>query len=377
MKKRLILCLAFTLLIYLSHAQNRDFVLKGQIEGIQKEILYLYKDTGENRELMDSVITQNGAFQFFGKIAQSIAVELQLSKFRRTRFFISPGEMNLLLPLNQLKYGFVTGILHGSKAQDRFEDYQSKLHQNQLHLHKISKELELPEVKGDSIQTANFLSQYKKLDSFKQTYFYKYASSPVIPYLIYQDFFKSKCSITDIKDYLTTLNIANPKGLYVRNLNKRVRMIEQLRVGAQFPNINARTLNDDVFSLQEEKGNTILLYFWRAWTEENNQKYLEELKKLTIAFPKLRIVSIIRNSSFNRIPIPETDLNERWKPKPMHLLNITEIESLDKSLEIVRYLDRRFHVFIIDPEGKIEYHQDHFDPKLLQSELSKQLSNKR
>jgi len=377
MKKSLILTLAFLLLILNSYAQDKDFILNGKIDNIQNETLYLFKDTGESREFINSIICHNDAFQFSGKISQSIAAELRLSDLREIRFFISPGQMHLAIPVTKFKYGFITDKLKGSEAQDRYDDFQSKLHQNKVRKQKITDALRLPEVKNDSIQTANFLSQYRKLNRFKQAYFYKYASSPVIPYLIYQDFFQSKCNIADIKEYLTILNLANPKGLYVQNLNKRVHITEQFLSNGKFPKFKATTLEGDVFSLENTTGKNVLLYFWRAWTPENNQKYYKELEKLSLTNPNLKIISIIRNSSFNKTHITGTNNIDRWKPTPLNSQNIVEIESLDNSVEIVRYLDRHFHAFLIQPNGNISYHQDHFDPELLKFELSKHLSNRK
>lgn len=74
------------------------------------------------------------------------------------------------------------------------------------------------------------------------------------------------------------------------------------------------------------------------------------------------------------IRIPGTEMGELWKPTVRPELNCIEIESLDNSVEIIRYLDRQFHAYLLDKDGKIIYHQNKFDTSLLISELSKLIS---
>jgi len=160
----------------------------------------------------------------------------------------------------------------------------------------------------------------------------------------------------------------------VKNLNKRVKIIDGLYEKGEFPNITCNTITGEKFNL--EKGKYVLFYIWRAWTPDQNEKHYQALNELQTTCNKkdVKLVSLIRNSSYNMIRIPGTNKGELWKPKADSSHNYVEIESLDKSVELVRYLDRKFHAFLLDEEGKIIYQQNTFNTKVLLSELAKYVS---
>nr|WP_320118255.1 DUF4369 domain-containing protein [uncultured Marinifilum sp.] len=375
MKKILFLLFISFHTIFLSLAQEKEFVLQGMIGGLQEKNIYLYKDNGENLELIDSVQTKNGEFKFSGKCTQAFAAELRISQGKRGKIFISPTIMNLFVHKDKMKHGFLIGKLKGSPAQDRYEDYQLKLNKNNKEKLKIADNLEIAEVQSDSVQKANFMAEYGRLNHFKDDYYYKYASSPVIPYLIYQDYFAAKRDLQYIKKQLKTLKLANPNGMYVKNLAKRVEIISRLKNKGQFPNIQEETLTGKQFNLNQLKGKYVLLYIWRAWFPEQNEKYYQAIQELTTKYPKLSVVSIIRNSSYNMIRIPGTNKGKHWSPQAKAELNCIEIESLDKSVELVRYLGRSLQIFLLDKNGKILFNQTELNSDKLYSQLSKYLSN--
>lgn len=353
---------------------QQTFTLRGMIGGLQDEYIYLYKDNGETMEFVDSVKTQNGEFKMVSFCKQAFVAQLKIAGRKAGKIFISPGEMHLYVHKKDMNYKFLIGKLKGSPAQDRYEDFQLKLAENNKQKLKVAENLEIPEVQSDPIKKDHFMKEYARLNKFKDKYYYKYASSPVIPYLIYQEFFAAKRDLDYLKKQLLTLKQANPNGMYVNNLQKRVDIIETLNNKGHFPEVSAKTLNGKDYSLIQHRGKPILIYLWRAWTPDKNQKFYDEIKGLTDTFPSLEVVSIIRNSSFNMIRIPGTTKGKRWKPEPRPELNCVEIESLNKSVEVVRYLDRGFHAFLLDKDGKILYHQKEINPEMLKSKVSNYLS---
>ncbi|MGQ1908662.1 DUF4369 domain-containing protein [Marinifilum sp. RC60d5] len=373
MKKILFLLFISFHTIFLSLAQEKEFVLQGMIGGLQEKTIYLYKDSGENLELIDSIQTNNGEFKFTGKCSQAFAAELRISRGRRGKIFISPSRMNLFVHKDKMKHGFLIGKLKGSPAQDRYEDFQLQLGKNNKEKLKIADNLEIPEVQSDSVQKAHFMAEYGRLNHFKDDYYYKYASSPVIPYLIYQEYFAAKKNLQYIKKQLKTLTLANPNGMYVKNLKKRVAIIDRLKNHGQFPDIKEKTLTGKQFDLNQLKGEYVLLYIWRAWFPEQNEKYYQSIQELTTKYPQLNVVSIIRNSSYNMIRIPGTNKGEHWSPEARTELNCIEIESLDKSVEFVKYLDRNLQIFLLDKHGKILFNQTKLNSEKLHSQLSKYL----
>ena len=357
-----------------SNAQ-KSFTLQGMIGGLQDEFIYLYKDNGETVELIDSVKTQNGEFKFESTCKQAFAAQLRIAGRKAGKIFLSPSDMHLYVHKKDMNYKFLIGKLKGSPAQDRYEDFQAKLTENNKKKLKVAENLEIPEVQADPIKKDQFMKEYARLNKFKDEYYYKYASSPVIPYLIYQEYFSAKRNLEYLKKQLAILKLANPNGMYVNNLQKRVDIIQILIGKGQFPKIDAPSLAGKTYKLSEQKGKPVLLYFWRAWTIDKNKKYYTEIQDITNTFPALEVLSIIRNSSYNMIRIPGTNKGKTWRPEPRPELNCVEIESLDQSVEVVRYLGKGFHAFLLDKNGKIVYHQDEINTEMLKSQISKYLSN--
>lgn len=376
MKNLFVVFLFISIGIFSAHSQEKEFVLTGMIGGIQNETLFLYQETGENVILIDSVMTKNGEFHFSGKMEHPFAAQIGLAKNRRAKIFLSPSKMNLLVHKKDLKYEFLTKKLTGSKVQDRYEDFQYKLKKNHRAKLKIANDLELPEVNSDSIKKKTLLAEYKRLNKFKKEYFHNYASSPVVSYLIFQEYFGGKCNLEDVKEYLKTLKMANPNGIYVKNLNKRVERIEQIFTKNKFPAINSLTLKGQKYNFADRKGQYHLFYIWRAWTPEKNKVHYQALNQLQTTCKKngIELISLIRNSSYNMIPVEETKKWKQWRPNvdPSH--EYIEIESIDKSVELLRYMDRKFHAFLVNKEGKILYHQNTFNTNLLITELAKFVS---
>lgn len=377
MKNLFLVFIFISISSFKANSQEKDFVLSGMIGGIQNETLFLYQETGENVVLLDSVMTKNGEFQFSGKMEHPFVAQIGLTKNRRAKIFLSPSKMNLLVHKDELKYNFLINKLTGSEAQNRYEDYESKLQKNHQEKLKVANDLELPEVYSDSIKKKNLLAKYKRLNKFKNDYFHNYASSPVVPYLIFQEYFGGKCSLNDVKEYLKTLNIANPNGIYVKNLNKRIEKIEQIFTRNEFPAFSATTLKGKEYNFTEQEAEFCLFYIWRAWTPDKNKSHYQALEQLQTSCEEkgIELVSLIRNSSYNMIPIEGNKKWKQWRPVPDASHKYIEIESIDKSVELLRYIDRKFHAFLVNKKGEILYHQTTFDTNLLISESNKFVSN--
>lgn len=376
MKKLFVVFLFISISIFNANSQEKEFILTGMIGGIQDETLFLYQETGENVILLDSVMTKNGEFHFSGKMEHPFVAQLGLSKNRIAKIFISPSKMNLLAHEDEFKYNFLIKKLTGSEAQDRYEDYETKLQKNNQEKLKITNDIELPEVNSDSIKKNTLLAEYKRLNKFKKEYFRNYASSPVVSYLIFQEYFGAKCSLDDVKEYLKILNIANPKGIYVKNLNKRVETIEQIFTRNEFPGLNSITIKGKEYNFADRKGKYQLFYIWRAWTPDKNESHYQALDQLQASCKEhsIELVSLIRNSSYNMIPVEGTKKWKLWRPVVDSAHEYIEIESIDNNVDLIKYLDRQFHAFLVNKEGEILYHQTTFDTNLLLSELTKLVS---
>lgn len=376
MKKLVIAFLFISVNIFNAHSQANKFTLSGTIDGIQDQSLFLYQETGENLILIDSTSTKNGSFQFMGESKQAFVAQLALNKNQRAKFFISPSEMILKAHKKDFTSDFLLKKLSGSEAQDRYEDFQEQLAKNNQEKLKLSHDLKLPEVIADASTQKILQAKYQRAKLFKKEYFHNYASSPVVSYLIFRDYFEGKCNLEEVNEYLKTLKMAHPNGLYVQKLSKRVESIEKIFTQKEFPGIRATSIKSEFFDSNQRKASCQLYYIWRAWTPDKNEAHYQTLNQLQ-AFcneNEIELVSIIRNSSFNKIPVEGSKEWKIWQPEinPEH--QYIEIESLDNSVELIQYLDRRIHVMLVNRDGKILSHQNTSDAKLLIANLGQYIS---
>jgi hypothetical protein len=358
---------------YTTYGQLKNVSLSGMIGGLQNEKIALSIDTGEGRELLDSIQLKNGEFKWEGKIEQAFAVDLVFPKGRVAQFFLSPGKNNLFVHIKDCKYGFLIGKVNGSPAQDRYEDYHKKMMANKEEKIKVANNLEIPEVSSNPEQKKKLIAEYKKLSQFNANYFKQYASSPIVSYLLSKEFFKKQCSVEFVKENLAILKQAIPNDIYVRNLDKRIRMKEILEGYGDFPEFEATDLNGKQFKLADTKGKPVLLYIWRAWRPEYNKKHYDLLKEIRKTYPNLQMVNLIRNSSYNTIIVEGKMVWEKWNPEPNKELNCFEIESIDREIDFVGYLERMTVAYLLDENGKIVVNQPKPALEQLKKELTKHL----
>ena len=79
-----------TLLLFstIGEAQKKQFILNGMIGGLKNQKVYLLKDVGEGKILIDSTQTQNGEFRFHGETNQAFAARLRTGLRKEMSFFI-------------------------------------------------------------------------------------------------------------------------------------------------------------------------------------------------------------------------------------------------------------------------------------------------
>jgi len=362
--------LSFFLLSVFS--QKKDFVLTGMIGKLKDTTIYLYQKSYEGDILLASTKTKNGEFTFKGKIDQAYAVYLCLNKYKRLKFFLSPGFNNILANKKQFNHKFTIGNVKGSRAQDRYEDYIQKLKENNKAKLKIAEALELPEINSDPIKKKKLKEEYTKLSQFRYQYFYKYAKSPVIPFLIYNEYFSKKVDLEYIKKSLVFLRQANPNGFYVNQLEMRLKMTNLLySTGGKFPNFKGKDLQNIDFNLTTTKGKPVLLYIWKAWRPDFNEKHYKALQEIRKAYPNLKMVNLIRTSSLFKIRDEKTKKIIDWHPKAQPKLNCVEIESIDAQFPFVNYLKHSNIFYLLNKEGKIEYLHEGLNLDQLKTEIKK------
>lgn len=104
-------------------AQAKPFTLSGKISGQNPGFLKLSYPTPDGKFVIDSAVVKNGAFSFRGELLEPAMVyitgavkTMSMDDPNGTNFFLSPGDMKLVLTAGDFK----NYKLRGSSVQDEY-----------------------------------------------------------------------------------------------------------------------------------------------------------------------------------------------------------------------------------------------------------------
>jgi thiol-disulfide isomerase/thioredoxin len=247
---------------------NNQFVLKGQVTGIEGGWLNLYYTGIDGKRIHDSTELKNGSFSFKGKISEPTMAYLGLKEEKRSQdnsvsFFIEPSEMNVVLPLN--KFGDAT--FKGSKTQNEYAALQTKKQKIQERwkvvmdtLSAVNKRsnVQFQELKNWVLQP--YQAEMKDLD---YAFFASHPQSPVTAYML--RFYVSSLSLDTLQAYYDKLGKKLQQTNDGKDLANEIQKLRGGSPGSMAKNFTATDINGKELSLGDFKGKYVLLDFWASW----------------------------------------------------------------------------------------------------------------
>ncbi|MEO9022863.1 MAG: TlpA disulfide reductase family protein [Ginsengibacter sp.] len=269
--KQIFLVLYFVAFIFYAGTAQKNatqFVLRGDLTGINSGMMYLVYSGMGNARIMDSAVINKGKFFFTGNISEPTMGYLYLKEKERTEqnsvnFFMEDANMTVSLLLDN----FGSAKFTGSKIQNEYAVLQSKKQKIQ----------ELWKVVMDTLTDVNKRSnvEYQKLrDWVLQPYF---AEMKELDYSFFTNHPQSYVTAYILRFHVIDLSLDSLQMFYKRlgkkiqqsndgkNLASEIQKLRNGSPGAMAENFITTDINGNKLSLNNFKGKYVLLDFWASW----------------------------------------------------------------------------------------------------------------
>jgi thiol-disulfide isomerase/thioredoxin len=364
MKKLSIYLLSSCLFTASMYAQNAGaFVLKGYVTNLKEGKIYLNYPNAEGKYVSDSVALQNGVFRFEGKIAEPVMVGLSGKTKSRsvedpntTRFFISPGETNVMLA----DQAFRDAVIVGSPLQDEYAELVSE--QNKIAkrwkpimdtLSAINKRSNVQFQETKNWVLTPYHAETKEItDRFLTTH----PTSFVTAYLLR---FERGISDMALQGYYDRFPEKVQNSSYGKALKEELDNRKKGVPGAMAAAFTTKDLEGKTLSLNDYKGKYVLLDFWASWCVpcRKGNPHLKELyaKYKGKGFEVIGVTDDDRNPDAWKKAVEKDELPWKTILRGLKMTVNGDNVNIDRTNDI----SSRYNIsslptqVLIDPNGKI------------------------
>lgn len=256
-----------------SWAQKGDFTLNGKVGTLSAPAkAYLMYKAGD-KQVEDSAVLQQGAFQFHGSLQGPGAVTLVLDHTgnginrREADFktvYLDGGVVSL-----QSSDSLANAAVSGSPLNDEVARYTAQMDGPKKEVNALNEEyMNSPDKKSDTAFISSLRSRFKKIkseeDDINKTYINahpdSYASLLALEELVSDP--ANESLIGPLYAHLTPSVQGTPAG---KEIASRVEAMRRTAVGVIAPDFSENDTLDKPVKLSDFKGKYVLLDFWASW----------------------------------------------------------------------------------------------------------------
>lgn len=258
-----LLLISYSALGQKQYEQIQKYQISGKIEGLKKRKVFL-KSYFHEKEIIDSVFSQDGNFRFQGKLAYPQTFTLYLSPMTDERkIVVQAGNMQVTAKAGDLEHAQI----QGSSANDDMDIYQEQIKLGRKFAKGVSA------VESDNTLTSTekqrkIYAIFTKVESFYDsvtTEFVKSHPNSIVSAMVIKSRFILANNEAKARESFEVLTDVVKKSFYGKTIQSYLFANEKVSVGKIAPEITIQDVNGNPFQLSSLQGKFVLIDFWASW----------------------------------------------------------------------------------------------------------------
>lgn len=259
--------LVFTLLFTSCQNNSNTLRIKGNSDLTNgSKIFHIIADTNNQPQILDTLTTEEGAFDLNFDIVEPNLHFLQVEGIQGTFPFIAEAGT---VAIELYKDSLVASKATGTVSNDKFMQYKTETKMYIASLNSIGNDLQQAIILKDSLATVDLQEQYQDVRDQIQEYelnFIRSAPDSFISILILERFIANKnISIDEAKNLYENLSDRIKNSESGRSVKQIVDAPAKAEVGAVAPLFKGPDPNGNSLALNESLGKVTIIDFWASW----------------------------------------------------------------------------------------------------------------
>lgn len=290
MKKIISVCFCYILSVTILFAQGTNivqgFILDGKIQGVNTGTIYLSRyDFSQGKVFKDSAKIEKGKFRFEGKVVEPTEFQISIVKdasndrtSNAASIFVEPAKMSISLQKNHFDQAVISGSvsqremdeLNKQKAsimkvlKPLGEEYDRKNLEYIAAMRRTKDEDSLEYYKNIAVVSKDAMDPYgEQLDKIDNAFIKSHPASYVTASIMRWK--TGSMTAEEISTVYNKMPKAVQKSGYGQSIMSELDKLKQGSPGAKAYQFSATDINGKELSLEDFKGQYVMLDFWASW----------------------------------------------------------------------------------------------------------------
>ena len=272
MKKIIVLLITASLFVACNKLEDNEFVIKGNITGIEngKSVILETQDENMGLKSVDTVKVTDGKFEFKGIVAEPELHFLQVEAVQgKVVFVLENGEINITVYKDSVNKSLIGGTFNN----DQFAKYnkeQGKIQKKMADYRNANKEKMEAAVQANDSLTVNALRDgFLKLKEDEKNYNFTFCEQNpkafICVLMLQSMLYQPDAEFERIEKIYNGLDKSVKETKPGKSVGEMIGNTSAAEVGKQAPEFSAPNPEGKMVSLKESLGKVTIIDFWASW----------------------------------------------------------------------------------------------------------------